>query len=55
MSVFGKIRTLFARLDPTGIKALDSSMDKFRSLRDDYRLANREYFGDYLFTILDQK
>lgn len=55
MTIFEKIHRLFARLDLTGIKALDNSMDKFRSLRDDYREANRQYFGDYLFTILDQK
>ncbi|GEM_PF-6333326 len=38
-----------------GIKALDSSIGKFRQLRDEYREANRSYFGDYLFDILDQK
>lgn len=41
--------------DLFGINALDSSMDKFRELRDGYREANREYFGEYLFAILDEK
>lgn len=39
----------------SGISALDSSIDKFRELRDAYRDANREYFGDYLFAMLDDK
>jgi hypothetical protein len=38
-----------------GINALDSSIEKFRSLRDEYREANRNYFGDYLFAMLDEK
>ena len=39
----------------SGINALDSSIVKFRELRDEYRQANREYFGEYLFTMLDEK
>ena len=42
-------------IESSGLKALDSSMDKFRKLRDEYRESNREYFGEHLFTILDQK
>lgn len=39
----------------SGINALDSSIGKFRDLRDAYRDANREYFGEYLFAMLDDK
>lgn len=39
----------------SGINALDSSIGKFRELRDEYRHANKEYFGEYLFAILDEK
>lgn len=41
--------------EASGIGALDSSIGKFRDLRDDYRHANREYFGEYLFAMLDDK
>lgn len=41
--------------EASGINALDSSITKFRELRDEYRAANREYFGDYLFAMLDEK
>lgn len=41
--------------EASGINALDSSIEKFRELRDAYRLANREYFGEYLFALLDEK
>ncbi len=44
--VFGEI---------SGTKALDASIEKFRELRDSYRRANREYYGEYLFSILDEK
>jgi len=46
MPTFGEI---------SGINALDSSISKFRDLRDAYRDANREYYGEYLFSILDEK
>ena len=39
----------------SGINALDESIGKFRKLRDAYRAANREYYGDYLFSLLDEK
>lgn len=41
--------------EASGLNALDSSIAKFRELRDEYRQANREYFGEYLFTMLDEK
>jgi hypothetical protein len=41
--------------DITGTNALDESIEKFRDLRDSYRQANREYYGEYLFSILEQK
>jgi len=41
--------------EASGITALDSSIEKFRELRDEYRQANRSYFGDYLFAMLDEK
>jgi hypothetical protein len=41
--------------DVSGTKALDASINKFRELRDSYRDANREYYGEYLFSILDEK
>jgi hypothetical protein len=44
---------IFAAL--SGTDALDASISKFRELRDSYRDANREYYGDYLFSILDEK
>lgn len=39
----------------SGFDALDESISKFRELRDSYRSANREYYGEYLFSILDEK
>ncbi len=39
----------------SGINALDASISKFRELRDSYRDANREFYGEYLFSILDEK
>jgi len=39
----------------SGINALDESISKFRKLRDSYRDANRKYYGEYVFSILDQK
>jgi len=39
----------------SGTNALDVSINKFRELRDSYRDANREYYGDYLFSILEEK
>lgn len=41
--------------EASGLKALDTSIAKFRGLRDEYRQANREYFGDHLFAMLDEK
>lgn len=41
--------------EASGIGALDSSISKFRRLRDEYREANRSYFGEYLFAMLDEK
>jgi hypothetical protein len=38
-----------------GIDRLDATIGKFRELRDDYRSANRDYFGDYLFALLDDE
>jgi len=46
MPTFGEI---------SGMNALDASIDRFRELRNSYRDANREYYGDYLFSILDEK
>lgn len=39
----------------SGTNTLDVSINKFRELRDSYRAANREYYGEYLFSILDEK
>jgi len=39
----------------SGMNALDASINRFRELRDAYRDANREYYGEYLFSILDEK
>lgn len=47
------IRLAFGEI--SGTNALDASISKFRTLRDSYRDANREYYGDYLFSILDEK
>jgi hypothetical protein len=41
--------------DISGTAALDVSINKFRELRDSYRDANRKYYGEYLFSILDEK
>ncbi len=41
--------------EASGLKDLDSSIAKFRELRDEYRQANREYFGEHLFALLDEK
>ena len=41
--------------DITGTNALDASIGKFRELRDSYRDGNRKYYGDYLFSILEEK
>ena len=46
MPTFGEI---------SGMNALDASIGRFRELRDAYRDANREYYGEYLFSILDEK
>jgi hypothetical protein len=46
MPTFGEI---------SGMNALDASIGKFRELRDAYRDANREYYGEYFFSILDEK
>ena len=54
VSFMSYLASLFS-FESSGLKALDSSMDKFRMLRDEYRESNREYFGEHLFTILDQK
>jgi hypothetical protein len=48
-------RTKLSFGDISGTKALDVSINKFRELRDSYRDANREYYGEYLFSILDEK
>ncbi len=50
---FNLIKLNFGEI--SGTKALDASISKFRELRDSYRDANREYYGDYLFSILDEK
>jgi len=41
--------------EASGLKELDTSIAKFRDLRDEYRQANKEYFGDHLFAMLDEK
>lgn len=46
---------LMAFGNTSGLKALDASINKFRELRDSYRDANRKYYGEYLFSILDEK
>lgn len=43
----------FQRL--SGIDAIDRSIDKFRDLRDTYREANRQYYGEYLMAILEER
>lgn len=53
MDLFKRIRFYFR--DISGTNALDASIVKFRELRDSYRQANREYYGEYLFSILEQK
>jgi hypothetical protein len=53
MSISSFINLSFGEI--TGTKALDVSINKFRDLRDSYRDANREYYGEYLFSILDEK
>lgn len=53
MDLFSRIKFYFS--DITGKNALDASIVKFRGLRDSYRQANREYYGEYLFSILEEK
>lgn len=53
MSLLTTMNKIFAAL--SGTEALDESISKFRELRDSYRDANRKYYGDYLFSILDEK
>jgi hypothetical protein len=52
-----RIFTLQIRLpgiaDISGIKELDKQLQKFKDLRDSYYRANREYYGEYLATLLD--
>ncbi len=55
MRVFCFDIRMFSFNEVSGINALDSSIGKFRELRDGYRHANKEYFGEYLFAILDEK
>ncbi len=55
MKVFCFDIKLVSFSEASGIGALDSSISKFRELRDAYRHANREYFGEYLFAMLDEK
>lgn len=53
MNLFSRIKYYFNEI--SGTNALDASIVKFRELRDSYRQANREYYGEYLFSILEQK
>ncbi|NVN99675.1 MAG: hypothetical protein HXX17_10145 [Geobacteraceae bacterium] len=53
MDLFKRIKFYFN--DINGTNALDASIVKFRELRDSYRQTNREYYGEYLFSILEQK
>ena len=53
MPLLTTMSKIFAAL--SGTEALDESISKFRELRDSYRDANREYYGEYLFSILDEK
>jgi len=55
VKIFGLDLKMVTFAEASGISALDSSISKFRDLRDEYRNANREYFGEYLFSLLEEK
>lgn len=51
MDMLSLAKRLFSRI--SGIDHLDRQIEKFRGLRDSYYEANRQYYGEFLASLLD--
>jgi hypothetical protein len=53
MKILGYNLKSFGFNDITGLATLEIEIQKFRELRDSYREANKEYYGEHLAALLN--